>query len=71
MYKILMEFRQIEHDRYKCIDGEWHPGGKTEPSPANAVCCETFQSVEILKENISQKDCSPIETRKIRSREQV
>ena len=26
LYKILLEFRQIEHNRYKYINGEWHPG---------------------------------------------
>lgn len=25
-YTILLEFKQIEHNRYKYINGEWHPG---------------------------------------------
>ena len=26
LYKVWLEFRQIENNRYKYINGEWHPG---------------------------------------------
>ena len=29
LYKVWLEFRQIENNRYKYINGEWHPGNFT------------------------------------------
>eukprot|EP00095_Tigriopus_kingsejongensis_P000263 maker-scaffold329_size204955-snap-gene-0.12 protein:Tk00263 transcript:maker-scaffold329_size204955-snap-gene-0.12-mRNA-1 annotation:"AGAP011927-PA" len=36
-YAVLLEFRQIENNRFKYINGEWLTGGKAEPAPNNAV----------------------------------
>ncbi|TRY68300.1 hypothetical protein TCAL_09665 [Tigriopus californicus] len=36
-YNVLLEFRQIENNRFKYINGEWLTGGKGEPPPPNAV----------------------------------
>ena len=41
LYKILLEFRQIEHNRYKYINGEWHPGKPLLRSTLNYIYIRT------------------------------
>ena len=37
MYSVLLEFVQIESNRWKYVNGEWLAGGKAEPPPPNPV----------------------------------
>ena len=37
MYTVLLEFQQIENNRWKYVNGEGLAGGKAEPSPQNPV----------------------------------
>jgi len=36
-YSVLLEFKQIENNRWKYINGEWLAGGKSEPPPRAAL----------------------------------
>ena len=37
MYSVLLEFVQIDSNRWKYVNGEWLAGGKSEPPPPNPV----------------------------------
>ncbi|CAG0916975.1 unnamed protein product [Notodromas monacha] len=37
MYSVLLEFVQIDNNRWKYVNGEWVPGGKSEPQPQCSV----------------------------------
>lgn len=37
MYSIAVEFVQMESHRWKYVNGEWAPGGKSEPSPSKSL----------------------------------
>lgn len=37
MYQVALEFVQKESHRWKYVNGEWTPGGKSEPSPSKAL----------------------------------
>lgn len=37
MYTVLLEFVQMDTHRWKYVNGEWVPGGKSEVAPPNAI----------------------------------